>query len=189
MDFYASLTINRCHLERLCGIWAEQQAEDSFPFRNVIVSPLYVRNGILPQLYKHRDQCRIIFDSGGFHVQQGRMKLIAASRRLLNVYRQNRWAHRFALPDAPITSVDSQKMVRQKLRATRRQYTTFPVKLPHSFRRKLLPVVHGTNLHEILANAHAARKVGSRSLGFGGFSTSGPNFGVNSFTEHSLQLL
>lgn len=189
MDFYASLTINRCHLERLCDIWARYYADDIFPFRHVIVSPLFVRNGILPRIYQHRERCTTIFDSGGFHVQQGRIRLRSACRRLRQIYRQNSWADRFALPDAPLTSLDSQQSVRKKLRSTRRQYRAFPAGFSDALRKKLLPVVHGTTPQQILCNARAARRVGSGSIGFGGFATSGPNAGVNSFTANSLRLL
>ena len=189
MDFYASLTINRCHLERLCDIWASQAHDGQFPFRCAIVSPLFARNGILQRLYKHRRRCKVIFDSGGFHVQQGRLGLRSASRRLQRMYQLNSWADRFALPDAPITSFDSQDVVTRKLRSTCRQYETFPLGSSNIPRPKFLPVIHGRTLSEVVRNARAARGVGSKSLGFGSFSTSGPNAGVNSFTPQNLQLL
>jgi hypothetical protein len=189
MDFYASLTINRCHLESLCELWGTLCGDSVFPFHNVIVSPLFARNGILLRLYQHRKQCSVIFDSGGFHIQQGRIGLRLASRRLRRVYRENDWAERFALPDAPITSLDSRETVRRKLESTRRQYRTFPVAFPNAMRPRLLPVVHGTNPEELRRSMHAARRVGSTSLGFGGFSTSGPNAGVNSCTPEGLRLL
>ncbi|SRR6266849_109385 len=189
MDFYASLTINRCHLKRMCEIWATRFGKEEFPFRYAIVSPLFVRNGILPTLYEHREQCNVIFDSGGFHVQQGRIRLRPAIRKLRRLYRENNWADRFALPDAPITSMDTPDVVRSKLDSTRRQYRTFPAGFPHSFRCKFLPVVHGTTTGEVHRSMLAARNVLSKSLGFGGFSTSGPNSGVNSCTAQSLRLL
>lgn len=189
MEFYASLTINRCHFDRLCDIWGGQYPQDSFPFSRAIVSPLFARGGILERLHSHRKECKVIFDSGGFHIQQGRMALKAASERLRQVYEENSWAHRFALPDAPITTTDSREAISQKLRSTRRQYRHFPEGLPNSLRRKFLPVVHGTTSRELKLSALAARQVGSQSIGFGGFSTSGPNAGVNSFTFGNLRLL
>jgi hypothetical protein len=189
MEFYPSLTINRCHLERLCEIWSAKQTGNVFPFPCAIVSPLFARNGILERLYTQREQCKVIFDSGGFHIQQGRLDLPSASRRLQTAYNENGWADRFALPDAPITSLDSRCVIRQKLASTRQQYGMFPVGLSSAFRPKLLPVVHATTAQEVRRNAGAARNVGSKSLGFGGFATSGPNSGVNSFTPQSLRLL
>jgi hypothetical protein len=189
VEFYASLTINRCHFDRLCDIWARQSRGSDFPFHCAIVSPLFARNGILQRLYQHREQCKVIFDSGGFHVQQGRMTLLSASRQLKRIYEENGWAHRFTLPDAPITSLDSREVVNRKLSSTRSQYRQFPAGLPPAFRQKFLPVVHGTTSREVYRSAWAARSVGSKCLGFGGFSTSGPNAGVNSFTRDSLQLL
>lgn len=188
MEFYASLTINRCHFDRLCEIWAKQHARCGFPFPCAIVSPLFARNGILQRLYQHHKQCKVIFDSGGFHIQQGRMTLQSASRELRGVYEENQWAHRFTLPDAPITSLDSRKVVNRKLASTRSQYREFPEGLPSALQRKYLPVVHGTTSKEVYRSAWEARIVGSKGLGFGGFSTSGPNAGVNSFTRPSLQL-
>lgn len=189
MDFYASLTINRCHLERLCEIWSRHQPGDNFPFHRVIVSPLVVRNGILQRLYEHRRHCKVIFDSGGFHIQQGRLDLGSACKTLERLYREHSWVDRFALPDAPITSLDSRREIRTKLRSTRRLYQAFPARLPSSLRPKLLPVVHGTTFEEVRRSAQAACGVGSRTLGFGAFSTSGPNFGVNSFSTSSVRLL
>jgi hypothetical protein len=189
VDFYPSLTINRCHFDRLCELWYKQFPGAGFPFRHAIVSPLVARNGILQRLHHYREHCKIIFDSGGFHVQQGRLPLRSASFRLKLAYEQHTWAHRFTLPDAPITSLDSREAVGRKLSSTRNQYIQFPKRLPDSFRRRFLPVVHGTTLVELRRSAIAARLVGSDSLGFGGFSTSGPNSGVNSFTNQTLPLL
>jgi hypothetical protein len=189
MDFYVSLTINRCHLKRLCDIWNSRIPDSGFPFHRAIVSPLFARNGILSQLYQNRAHCKVILDSGGFHVQQGRMALATASQKLRTLYRENAWAHRFALPDAPITSLDSRDVVKRKLHSTRSQYRTFPKFLATALRSRLLPVVHGTTYREIHRNALAARRVGSSYLGFGGFATSGPNAGVNSFTPYNLRLL
>jgi hypothetical protein len=189
LDFYPSLTINRCHFDHLCEIWDQQVPGSGFPFPHAIVSPLFARNGILERLYRHRRQCKVILDSGGFHVQQGRMELRSASQKLKLAYEQNRWAHRFTLPDSPITSLDSREVIDKKLRSTRHQYLRFPQKLPNTFQHRFLPVVHGTTPKELRRSALAARRVGSRTLGFGGFSTSGPNSGVNSFTCRSLRLL
>lgn len=189
MDFYASLTINRCHLERLCEIWASRSGENGFPFECAIVSPLFARNGILPRLHHHRKQCKVIFDSGGFFSQQGRVDWRSMSLRLRNLYLQNGWANRLVLPDAPITSFDSHSAVRRKLTWTRKQYEVFPLALPASLRTKLLPVIHGMTPGQVQRSAQAARLVGSKSLGFGSFQTSGPNAGVNSFTPRTLRLL
>jgi queuine/archaeosine tRNA-ribosyltransferase len=117
------------------------------------------------------------------------LDLLSASRRLRSAYQEHSWADRFALPDAPITSLDSRGAIKQKLASTRRQYRIFPAGLSGALRPKLLPVVHGTTPEEVCWSALAARSVGSKSLGFGGFATSGPNSGVNSFTPGSLQLL
>jgi hypothetical protein len=188
VEFYASLTINRCHFDRLCDIWAKLHPKSGFPFAHAIVSPLFARHGILARLYQQHKNCKVILDSGGFHIQQGRMTLQAASRELRGVYLENQWAHRFTLPDAPIISVDSRKVISQKLASTRSQYREFPDGLPSALRRKFLPVVHGTTSKEVYRSAWEARIVGSKCLGFGGFSTSGPNAGVNSFTSASLRL-
>jgi hypothetical protein len=189
MEFYTSLTINRCHLLRLIQIWADHYPVHGFPFRRAIVSPLFARNGILAKLYEQRKHCKVIFDSGGFHIQQGRMRLSLASRQLRKLYRENDWADRFVVPDSPVISLDSEQDIAQKLRSTLRQYRTFPTAFPELVRKKLLPVVHGTTPGEICRSLESAKLVGSDGLGFGGFATSGPNAGVNSFTPHTLKLL
>jgi hypothetical protein len=189
MDFYASLTINRCHFDRLCEMWTSRGCGTTFPFAHAIVSPLFARRGILERLHEQRGNCKVMFDSGGFHIQQDRIGLSSASHRLGCVYREHGWADRFVLPDVPLTSQDSRAVAKRKLDSTRRQYSTFPATLPDSVRKKLLPVVHGTTVDEVRLSAYAARNVGSVSLGFGGFSTSGPNAGVNSFTQKNVHLL
>src|SRR5579864_800162 len=189
MEFYASLTINRCHLIKLTQIWAQYHPGQDFPFRRAIISPLFARNGVLEMLYQQRKRCKVMFDSGGFHVQQGRITLASASRRLRKLYSENAWANRFVLPDTPVVSGDSKDKVAQKLRSTRRQYRSFPAGFPESVRRRLLPVVHGTTSEEIGSSLEVAQFVGSQGLGFGGFATSGPNSGVNSFTPNTLRLL
>lgn len=189
MEFYPSLTINRCHFDRLCEIWADHVPGNKFPFQRAIVSPIFARNGILQRLHAQRLHCKVIFDSGGFHIQQGRIALGSASKLLKRIYGQNKWAYRFTLPDSPITSFDSRETIRRKLLNNRNQYNRFPSEFPDGLRKRMLPVVHATNSKELYASAMAARRVRSKALGFGGFSTSGPNAGVNSLSRQTLPLL
>lgn len=189
MDFYASLTINRCHFDCLCEIWAHETGDLRFPFRAGILSPLVARNGILERLRHRRAECKVMFDSGGFHVQQGRLQVHRIGMRLRRLYEENSWAERFALPDVPITSMDSPGIVKRKLTSTLQQYRSFPKHFADSMKQRLLPVVHGTTAAELYRSLRAARAVGSTSIGFGAFSTSGPNAGVNSLTAYGLRLL
>ncbi len=188
MKFFASLTINRCHIVKLCALW-EQETGQPFPFSNVLVSPLVLRNGILPILHKHRSQCTIMFDSGGFHIQQKVLRMRDASSRLAELYRTHDWADIYVLPDHPPTSVDTSQQVSRKLRATTRAYTTFASQLPSMFSSKLMPVVHGTTTSQIERSIVAAMALRPRRMGFGSFGTSGARSAVNSLTGPSIATL
>jgi queuine/archaeosine tRNA-ribosyltransferase len=188
MKFFASLTINRCHIVRLCSLWAQETGQP-FPFSHVLVSPLVLRNGILPILHKHRARCTIMFDSGGFHIQQKVLRMHDASSRLADFYRTHNWADIYVLPDHPLTSTDSKQQISRKLRATTRAYTSFTSQLPSGFSSRLMPVVHGATTSQIEKSTAAALALRPRRLGFGSFGTSGARHAVNSLTGPSIFML
>ncbi len=188
MEFFASLTINRCHIDKLCSI-SERVSGRTFPFSHVLVSPLVLRRGILPIIYKHRHQCTVMFDSGGFHIQQRLLNIKDASMRLATFYKTHEWADLYVIPDVPLTCRDSARQIRQKLRVTTEAGSKFAEGVPQKIRSKLLPVVHGTTSAHIQRSVSAALKLNPRCLGFGSFGTSGARSGVNCLTKKSLSTL
>jgi len=187
MNYFASVTINRCHLRALVDLSA-QIAGRRFPFQNVIVSPLVVRNGILPIVSTHKHSCNVMFDSGGFHIQQGQFTLTEVALRIDDIYKNNPWAHRYVIPDVPIVTQDNSRAATAKIRANIRQYRSFP-EITNIDRSKLVAVVHGRTTVEIARCAAAAAKSGVGMLGFGAFSTSGSKSNVNTLTGGSCILL
>lgn len=161
---FASLTINRCHIVKLCSLWTEATGRQ-FPFSNVLVSPLVLRNGILPILHKNRRHCKIMFDSGGFHVQQQILTMQDTSSRLASLYRTHDWADIYVLPDSPLISTDNKQQISHKLRATARGYTHFAAQLPSRLFSKLLPVVHGSTLSQVRRSATACGLDSGSALG------------------------
>jgi queuine/archaeosine tRNA-ribosyltransferase len=188
MNFFASLTINRCHIIKLCTLWTEATGSH-FPFSHVLVSPLVLRNGILPILYKHRRKCTVMFDSGGFHVQQKLLTLRDVAEPLATFYRSNDWAHIYVVPDFPLTSNDTKQQAAYKLTATKRQYTQFRSQVPKVLFPRLLPVVHGATISQVRRSAEAALRIGPRRLGFGSFATSGAGSRVNFLNRPGLERL
>jgi len=188
VKFFASLTINRCHVIKLCSLWGQATGRP-FPFSHVLVSPLVLRNGILPVLYKYRRHCTVMFDSGGFHIQQKVLRMQHASEQLATFYCTHDWADIYVLPDYPLTSTDSVRQIAYKLRVTARGYLSFASRLPPAFSSKLLPVVHGLTSRQVKRSVTEALKLRPRRLGFGSFGTSGARSAVNFLTSDSISML
>ena len=188
VKFFASLTINRCHVIKLCSLWAHATGRP-FPFSHVLVSPLVLRNGVLAMLYKYRRYSTVMFDSGGFHIQQNVLRMQYAFKQLASFYRTHDWADIYVLPDYPLTSTDSIRQMAYKLRVTTRGYKSFASRLPPAFCSKLLPVVHGLTSRQVKRSTAEALKLRPRQLGFGSFGTSGTRSSVNFLTSESISML
>ncbi len=188
------------------------------PFERVIVSPLFVppatlrllrqglavgnqrlaagdgqawENGVPP--------CTcVMFDSGGFQVQTGRLDYDDLCRRLRAFYERERWAHLYVLPDHVPTSRDADFEVQRKIDETLRMGELFLQWLPHlngmgdegrGAQGIAVGVVHGRTEEQVRLAARRWRQLGVTYIAFGSFGTSGRNNSVNMLSKQSLKVL
>lgn len=132
---------------------------------------------------------RIIFDSGGYAVQQGLLTYEGLYQRLLDYYRDNRWADVYVLPDFVPTSNLSEREVEERVQATIAVGHLFYAELPATLRTRVLPVVQGHTRRQILSCVEAYRDLGATTIGFGSFGTTGMSNDINIMTAQAIDLL
>lgn len=184
-----SATESASHLREMMRMW-DSSGDPRDPFAHVLVSPLFASRAALRLVRELKDkrQTSIIFDSGGFCVQQGRLTYDELCARLLEVYTKNQWGDWYVLPDWPPTSQDSPEMVERKVLATIAGAREFYNRLPDPLKERVISVVHGRNILQITACLEAFRPISSY-IGFGSFGTGGSTNGINLITRKSLEIL
>lgn len=131
----------------------------------------------------------MIFDSGGYQVQRGKVSYEELFDRLRRFYIENDWADWYVLPDHVPRSADSDHEVEFKVRETLDFARLFVRAMPDDFAAKALGVVHGRTEEQVRRCVQVYADMGVRYLGFGSFGTSGPNGTVNMVSQKSLRLL
>lgn len=159
------------------------------PLQNVLITPLFVERGSIELAKNMAEEGRhVMFDSGGYYVQLGRLKYEELYMPLLNAYRQNRWASIYTLPDHVPTSQDSPETVARKVQDTIRFSTLFYQEMPDELKDRAMPVVQGHNYQQIELCLRAYLDLGVRYIGFGSFGTQGEKNQVNVITRKSLEM-
>ncbi len=128
----------------------------------------------------------VMFDSGGYAVQTGRIDYFEMYSRLLEVYERERWADLYTLPDNVPKTQDSISEADAKVRQTVECAELFFREMPRTLRDKALGVVHGRSLAQIEYCLCRYLRLGLRHLGFGSFGTAGINGSVNVITAEAL---
>src|SRR5918912_1773192 len=100
ISFVASLTSCTRDLKHLPSTW-EAEGLNGRPFDKCIITPLFIEAKSFEYVrYMHdRWGVEVFFDSGGFFVQQGKIRYDELFARLLDFYRQHDWAECYVLPD------------------------------------------------------------------------------------------
>ena len=168
------------------------------PFEHIIVSPLTVqpatlsllrawRLGQSPLPFPVQSVSSVIFDSGGYQVQTGRLTFEGLCSRLCQLYRTHNWADFFVLPDFPILSSDTDADIERKLTATLTAAEKALRWLPDSSRA--IAVVHARTPSQVRYAVNQYSKLGITYIGFGSFGTSGKDKSVNLLSYRAIALL
>lgn len=189
MEFVASMTHRADELRQIWRLW-EQHGDDRRPFRRTIFTPLFARPNVLAFMKSHFRECGgIIFDSGGYYVQQGVVTYESLYQRLMQFYRNNDWASWYVLPDYVPTSSLSPEEVESRVNATVTVAKLFFAEMPDHLREHALPVVQGHTLEQIRHCVENYADLGVTYVGFGSFGTSGDNNSINMVTRQSIQMI
>ena len=186
MNFYLPLTISFKELRRIYKLWKKSK-DPRNAFANVIVSPLSAPRTTLEYIRQLRDAGEIknlMFDSGGYQVQTGKMRFEDLLRNLHDFYRKHRWADWYVLPDYPPSLGDSD--VEFKVQKTIEAVKGFMYVVPVE---KAIAVIHGRTEEQIARCVKTYVELGIQYVGFGSFSTSGRKGEVNFISQQSLELL
>lgn len=192
MKFYASMTVSRSLGKRLFGHWKTRSGE--FPtnvFEKAICTPIVLYKGDIDFIKGLRQDEKIedlIFDSGGFYVQQNKLSYSELYSKLLNFYKENQWADLYVLPDHVPNSSDTLQSIDKKVQDTISFSKNFFFDLPKNLRERTLPVIQGQSKHQIRACVeNFVKDLQSNYMGFGTFGTSGPNGSVNMMSFSAIE--
>jgi len=183
------------------------------PFERIIVSPLFAERSALRLLKAWRLgdpsalKCQfeapspklLMFDSGGFQVQMGKISYEELCKRLRQLYEREDWADLYVLPDHVPTSRDTDSEVERKVKETLIMGELFlewlngrgncrPADSP-TCRKQVVGVVHGRTVRQVVQVVGKWHELGVDYIAFGSFGTSGPKGSVNMLSGHSLKLL
>ena len=130
-QFYVGLTADASSIRGLVRRFYEGYGGQPpfHPFERIIVSPLFVPPATLRLLKSWREgsspirspvaNCQsLIFDSGGYQVQTGKLTYEELCRELRKTYERETWADFYVLPDHVPTSRDSDAEVERKIKET-----------------------------------------------------------------------
>jgi hypothetical protein len=119
LTFVASLTNAGNDLRNLLPLW-EKEGPTQRPFDHCIITPLFVDPRTFSCVRHMRDSwgVSVWFDSGGFYVQQDKIRYEQLFVRLLDFYRHHDWAEAYVLPDYVPTSRSSIEEVEERVRVT-----------------------------------------------------------------------
>lgn len=135
----------------------------------------------------------LMFDSGGYQVQMGKISYDELCKRLREIYERETWADFYVLPDNVPTSQDADFEVEQKVKETLAMGELLMRHLERAWganhEKQFIGVVHGRTVRQIVEAARKWHKLGVDYIAFGSFGTSGPNGSVNMLSERALKLL
>lgn len=189
LKFFTALTLCPSDIRKISKLFKEY-AVHSTPLDNILVTPLFIQEDSLDliQQIKSQQDTTVMFDSGGYYVQIGRLTYQELYYPLLQFYKNNRWADIYTLPDYVPTSQDTGEEIQAKVTDTVRYTTLFFQELPHDLQERAMPVVQGHTLEQVDYCLKHYLPLGIRYLGFGSFGTVGENSQVNIATDSAVDL-
>lgn len=190
LTFVASLTSVPADLKQLIRLW-ESEGPDHKPFDKCIITPLFIARKSFDYV---RYMCEnwdieVIFDSGGFFVQQGKISYDELFSQLLDFYIKHEWAETYVLPDFVPTSRQTSEEVAERVYVTAGESIRFLKRLPTDLQSKALGVLQGHKPEHLKHCFDVYMNSGLQSIGFGSFDTTGVNAEINLLTtqtEHRL---
>lgn len=188
--FVASMTASGHDLHELIKTW-EKDAEGQKPFKRCIITPLFIGPRGLNCIKYIHDQwgIEVMFDSGGFFVQQGKISYDELFTKLMDFYQKNEWAETYVLPDYVPTSRESVAEVNERVYVTAAEGVRFFKRLPLYLRERSLGVLQGHTPEHLQFCFEEYIKNGIKQIGFGSFDTGGVNAEINLLTDRAAQRL
>ena len=186
LTFVASLTSTSTDLKRLIQLW-ENEGPDRKPFERCIITPLFIERKSLEYVrYMHENWgIEVVFDSGGFFVQQGKISYDELFSRLLDFYLKHEWAQTYVLPDFVPTSRQTSDEVTERVYVTAAESIRFLERLPTDLQSKALGVLQGHTPEHLKHCFDIYMNNGLQSIGFGSFDTTGVNAEINLLTART----
>jgi len=190
ITFVASLTSSASDLDQLIKMW-ETEGPNRKPFEKCIITPLFIGPKAFNYVRYIHDSwgVDVIFDSGGFFVQQGKISYDELFARLLNFYLQHKWADTYVLPDFVPTSRLSSDEVTERVHVTAAESVRFLKRLPLDLRSRALGVLQGHTPEHLKYCFEAFMDGGIQGIGFGSFDTSGVKAEINLLTARAARRL
>lgn len=190
LKFIASMTIYASAIRKIRAR-IERADAGIDPLRNVLITPLFINDesvGMTREIVEEHKSRSVFFDSGGYYVQSGKIKYHELYMPLLKIYRNNRWASVYILPDHVPTSTDTDETVDTKVQETIQTSEMFFREMPDELKNRAMPVVHGRTQKQIDTCLKAYIRLGVRYIGFGSFGTMGKDNSVNIATQKAVEL-
>jgi len=189
LKFFTALTLCPSDIRKISKLFKEYEVH-STPLDNILVTPLFIQEDSLDLIQRIKDEqnTTVMFDSGGYYVQIGRLSYQELYYPLLQFYKNNRWADIYTLPDYVPTSQDTAEEIQAKVNDTVRYTTLFFQELPPDLQEKAMPVVQGHTIEQVDYCLKHYLPLGIQYLGFGSFGTVGKNSQVNIATENAVDL-
>lgn len=190
INFIASLTASSSDLKHLIRTW-EADGLDERPFEKCIITPLFIEAKSFEYVRYIHDRwgVEVFFDSGGFFVQQGKIRYDELFAQLLAFYLKHDWAECFVLPDFVPTSKHSPEEVSERVFVTAAEGVKFFRRLPADMRSRALGVLQGHSPEDIRHCYKAFLEAGLGRIGFGSFDTTGVNAEINLLTDGAARRL
>lgn len=190
MQFFITLTNSVGKIRRVIELWNESD-DPRNPFQRIIFTPLFSSAPTIAEIHRLKEErgAVIMFDSGGYQVQMGKLTYEELFNRLRCFYEANRWADWYVLPDRVPHTTDSDEVVEFKVQETIDFGRLFLQRMPDALKPRVLGVTHGRTPDQIRRCIEAYAEMGVRYVGFGSFGTSGPKGAVNLVSRRSLGLL
>jgi GNAT superfamily N-acetyltransferase len=190
LTFVAALSNAANDLRHLVRLW-EAEGPDERPFERCIITPLFTDSRTLQHVRYLYDRwgVRVVFDSGGFFVQQGKVTYDELFPRLLDYYARNDWAEAYVLPDFVPTSRNTPAEVDERVHVTAAEGVKFHRRMPADLRSRALGVLQGHSAAHLKFCLEAYLGSGIPHLGFGSFDTKGLAAEINVFSAQASRRL
>lgn len=189
VDFFVSLSTSPGDIQKIKNL-INSHVFSHIPLQHVLITPLFSSPGSMKLVrgMKEQQQISVMFDSGGYYVQIGRLTYQELYYPLLQFYRQNQWADIYTLPDYVPTSQDPPALVAHKVEETAKYSRLFYLEMPDALKPKAMGVVQGHTREQVEHCLKTYLDLGLNYIGFGSFGTVGKNSQTNIATEGAVDL-
>ena len=190
VEFFASLTISPGQIRKMAELLKKHEPK-KWAFENVIFTPIVSSEGTVKEIknLKRKYKTTVMFDSGGFYVQQGKFEIHQLFSFLREFYGNNKWGDWYVLPDSPPVSSDTVDTAWGKVYETVYFAKSFADEFNGKMEKKFVPVVQGINEEQIYYCIKNYADLNVKRIGFGSFGTCGKNNQINRLTKESLENL